>query len=169
MRMMFEITVSDNCAVTSQLSGIPTDKRRQLAATLGLFAMLFFAVGAVALTVATTVGMKVFVGLAFVVAAVLGLIAWGVITSIKNDLAEQRLDDAIADAMAARNGQPCGCGHDHDVTEMHVQESCAHDGNGDACAHDCDTCVLAALRPARPAAASRPSPRPRPRPTPTPR
>ena len=167
MRTKVEATVRDNRCVTSQLSGIPTEKRRQLAATIGLFAVLFLAVGSVALTVATTVGMKIFVALAFLVALGLGLVAWGVVTSIKNDLAEQRLDDAIAEAMAARNGGSCGCGHDHDATEMHVSDECRHDGSGAACAHDCDTCVLAAMRPAP--AAARPSPRPRPRPTPTPR
>jgi hypothetical protein len=174
--------------VTSQLSGIPVEKRRQLAATIGLFAVLFFAVGAVAWTGPSTVGMRVFVGLAFTVAAVLALVAWGVLTSVKRDLADERLDAAIAETIAAKGGLTCGCGHDHDPTELHITDACAHDGSGEACAHDCETCVLAALRPApvgaaaagvaagparaagpAPATAARPSPRPRPRPTPTPR
>jgi hypothetical protein len=158
--------------VTSQLSGIPVEKRRQLAATIGLFAVLFFAVGAVAWTGPATVGLRVFVGLSFVVAAVLALIAWGVVTSVKRDLADQRLEAAIAETIAARGGLSCGCGHDHDPAELHVTDACAHDGAGDACAHDCDTCVLAGLRPAGAAAATsaaRPAPHPRPgRPRPRP-
>ena len=49
----------------------------------------------------------------------------------------------------------CGCGHDHDPDEMHVtngrhgsaDESCAHDGSGTDCTHNCVSCVMRALRP----------------------
>jgi hypothetical protein len=146
--------------VTSQLSGIPVQKRRQMAATIGLFAVLFFAVGAVAWTGPATLGMRIFVGFAFAVSILLALIAWGVLTSVHRDVAEQRLDAAIADTIAAKGGLSCGCGHEHDPAELHVTDACAHDGSGVDCAHDCDTCALAAMRP---------SPRPRPRPAPFPR
>lgn len=142
--------------VNSALSGIPVDRRRRLAATLGLFAVLFVTVGVVALTGTTPGVVRVFSAIALAVSAVLGLAAWGVVHSITVDLAEQRLDAAIEAAVAQRGGVTaltCGCGHDHDPDELHVTDAdaegaaCAHDGSGAACAHNCDTCVLAAMRP----------------------
>jgi hypothetical protein len=142
--------------VSSPLSEIDVDKRRQVAATLGLFAMLFIAVGAVAGTGADTAVIKVFVGIALLIALVLGLLAWGVLRSIKLDLEAQQLDATIDAAVRASGGWSCDCGHDHDPTEMHVVDSdesdggatvCSHDGTGRDCAHSCDTCVLAAMRP----------------------
>lgn len=146
--------------MSSPLSGIALQKRRQFAATLGLFAMLFIAVGAVAATGADTAAIKAFVVIALVLAAVLGLMALGVLRSIKLDLAEQRIDAAIAEAVRARGGSMCDCGHEHDPTEMHYvgEDACAHDGSGAECSHSCDTCVLAAMRPA--SAARRPQPGP---------
>jgi hypothetical protein len=162
--------------VNSALSGIAIPRRRRLAATLSLFASLFVAVGAVAATgggMPSTV--RVFSALALVVAAVLGLISWGVLHSVKVDLAENQLDAAIEDAIAASNGGPpadegvaggggkdiaCSCGHDHDPDELHVTDTCARNGGppanegvagggggGEDCSHNCDTCVLAAMRP----------------------
>jgi hypothetical protein len=138
--------------VSSTLSGIAVAKRRQLAATLGLFAMLFITVGAVAATGPSTGVTKAFVAVALAIAVLLGLIAWGVLRSVRLDVNEQRIDTAIAEAVAARGrGSLCSCGHDHDPSEMHyVQpeaDACAHDGKGHECSHSCDTCVLAALRP----------------------
>jgi len=136
------------------LANIAIERRRRFAATLGLFAALFVAVGVVA---ATTPGaVRIFSAIALTVATLLGLMAWGVTHSVKLDQAEQRLDRtidrAITEAIAARGGSAgdlaCGCGHDHDPDEMHVSgESCSHDGTGVECTHSCDTCVLAALRP----------------------
>jgi hypothetical protein len=134
--------------VSSTLSGIATEKRRQLAATLGLFAMLFIAIGAVAATGASTGVVKAFVALALAVALLLCLVAWGVLRSVRLDVAEQRLDAAIAEAVSARaRGSLCDCGHEHDPTAMHYVDECAHDGAGTDCNHSCETCVLAALRP----------------------
>jgi hypothetical protein len=174
--------------VTSPLSGIAVEKRRQLAATLGLFAMLFIAVGAVAATGADTALIKAFVMIALLTAVVLALIAWGVLRSVRLDQADTRLDAAIEAAVRATGGQMCDCGHEHDPDEMHVvdapagkvqRDACAHDGSGADCAHSCDTCVLASLRSApaasvasagsAPAASGRrPQPGPR-RPSPVPR
>lgn len=140
--------------MSSPLSGVPIEKRRHAAATVGLFAMLFLAIGAVAATGGRT-GAPVFATVALVIAVLLGLIAWGVMRSIGVDLAEQRLDAAIEATLAERPEYAtlCNCGHDHDPNELHFSdaaksdEACAHDGGGAACAHDCSTCVLAALRP----------------------
>jgi hypothetical protein len=135
------------------LAGIAIERRRRLAATLGLFAALFVTVGVVAATGAgTTPGAIAFSAIALTMAALLGLMAWGVTHSVRLDMAEERLDKAIEEAVAARGGAAgdlaCGCGHDHDADEMHVTgEPCAHDGTGLECAHSCDTCVLSALRP----------------------
>ena len=87
-----------------------------------------------------------FAALGFAVAAVLALLAWGLMRSISIDLADRDLDRAIESAVARSGGSMCDCGHDHDPDEMHVTDSCKHDGSGAACAHDCDTCVLAGLR-----------------------
>jgi len=135
--------------VNSALSGVPIARRRTAAATLALFAVLFLAVGAVAATGTGTGVVRAFAAVALLVAVVLGLLAWGVAHSVKLDLAEQRLDAAIEQAVAAHGGTAlaCGCGHDHDPDELHVTDACAHDGAGETCEHDCETCVLAALRP----------------------
>jgi ABC-type nickel/cobalt efflux system permease component RcnA len=139
--------------VNSALSGIPVDRRRRLAATLGLFAVLFVAVGIVATTGSTPGVVRIFSAVALTVAAALGLMAWGVAHSIKIELADQRLDRAIDEAIAARDGHSgagiaCACGHDHNPSEMQITgEACAHDGTGIACGHDCETCVLTSLRP----------------------
>jgi hypothetical protein len=140
-------------AMTSPLSTIPIDKRRWLAATLGLFAVLLVAIGAVAATGSGSAAFPVFSAVALVMAAGLGLLAWGVSRSVRLDLAEQQLDAAIESALAQRPeyASLCNCGHEHDPNELHVTDApgdaCAHDGAGAACAHDCSTCVLAALRP----------------------
>jgi hypothetical protein len=133
--------------VTSPLSSIAIEKRRQFAATLGLFAMLFVAVGAVAATGASTGVVKAFVVIALLIAVLLGLMAWGVLRSVKIDLDDQRLDAAIEATVKARGGSMCDCGHEHDPSEMHIVDACAHDGSGVGCEHSCDTCVLATMRP----------------------
>jgi len=141
--------------VTAPLSRIPIAKRRQLAATLGLFSVLFVAVAAVTATEPSTAALKAFLVIALLIAIVLALMGWGVANSVKRDLADQRLDDAIEQAIGTRS--LCSCGHEHDPTELHVTDDpCARDGTGQGCTHTCDTCVLAALRP-----------RPRPRPSPS--
>jgi hypothetical protein len=133
--------------VTTPISSISIEKRRQLAATLGLFSVLFIAVGAVAATGASSGVVKTFVVIALLVAVLLALLAWGVARSVKLDLAEQRLDAAIDQAVTARGGSPCDCGHDHDPDELHVTDDpCANDGAGHDCTHTCDTCILAKLR-----------------------
>jgi hypothetical protein len=142
-------------AVSTPLSSVAVEKRRQLAATLGLFAMLFVAVGAVAATGASTALVKGFVVVALLVAVLLALMAWGVLQSVKQDLTERRLDAAIEAAMAARGRSMCDCGVEHDPTEMHLVgdehvqsvDACKHDGSGADCSHSCETCILAAMRP----------------------
>jgi hypothetical protein len=143
--------------VSSTLSRIPIDSRRRLAATVGLFATLFIAVGAVATTGPGAGGVRAFSALAFVIAGLLALTGWGVLRSARLDLAEQQLDEAIARSIAAlgRDGAPCACGHEHDVNEMHVETTepsagrgtpCSHDGHAIACEHNCDSCMSSSLR-----------------------
>ena len=140
--------------MSSPLSGLPVDKRKQLAATLGLFASLFIAVGAVAATGPGTAAIRAFVVIALVVGILLALMGWGVVHSVRVDTADRTLDAAIEQAVAAapqRFGQLCNCGHEHDPTELHITDAepalCEHDGGGAACAHDCASCVLGSLRP----------------------
>ena len=140
--------------MSSPLSGLPVDKRKQLAATLGLFASLFIAVGAVAATGQGTAVIRAFVVIALVAGILLALMGWGVVHSVRVDTADRTLDAAIEQAVAAapqRFGQLCNCGHEHDPTELHITDaepaSCAHDGAGATCTHDCASCVLGSLRP----------------------
>jgi hypothetical protein len=143
--------------VNSPLSGIPIGSRRRLAATVGLFAVLFGAVGVVSSTGTTPGIVRVFAAIALIVAVLLGVAAWGVAHSVRLDLAEERLDKVIDTAIDGAAGThagtdlACGCGHDHDADEMHVSdEPCAPDGAGTECTHSCDTCVLASLRQSPP-------------------
>lgn len=140
--------------MTSPLSAVPAARRRRAAATVGLLAMLFVAVGAVALTGGPDATVRAFAVVALVAAGLLVLISWGLLHSVRLDAAtdaataaEASLDAAIERALADSGSASCGCGHDHDPAEMHVDAGCAHDGRGETCAHDCDTCALAALRP----------------------
>jgi hypothetical protein len=140
--------------VDSRLARIPIERRQLVAATLGLFAVLFVAVGVVASTGTTPGVVRVFSAIALFVAVLLGAIAWGITHSVKLDLREQRLDRAIETAVAEAAAGPgaaalaCGCGHVHDADELHVTDAtCAHDGTGEDCTHTCESCVLAALRP----------------------
>src|SRR3954447_7486470 len=164
--------------VSSPLSGIAVERRRRLAATLGLFAMLFLAVGAVAATGATDRLTKVFVAVALLVAAALALMAWGALRSVRLEAADGRLDAAIGAAGRASGRSMCDCGHEHDPDDLHFVDgqgqhltgrasaaACAHDGTGADCAHSCDTCVLASTRLDPAAAATRAAPR-RPKPGP---
>lgn len=155
---------------STTLSGVPIEKRKQFAATLGLFSVLFVAVGAVAATGPGTAVIRVFVAVALVVAVLLALMAWGVVHSIKDDTAtaysveaERDMDALIDEALAAsprKYGSLCNCGHDHDPTELHftdedglrsdagpAADGCDHDATGVECRHDCADCVLASLRP----------------------
>ena len=142
--------------MSSPLSGIDIEKRRQIAATFGLMAMLFIAVGAVAATTAATTLIKGFVAVALLVAVLLGLMAWGVLRSVKLDARERRLDAAIEAAVRSSGQQMCSCGVAHDPDELHFVDGegqhvtgvkCAHDGTGTDCGRSCETCVLAAMRP----------------------
>ena len=140
--------------MASQLAQVPIDARRKMAVAVGLFAVLFVVIGSVAATGAGHAAALVFSVIAFVIAVVLGLVAWGLVRTIKIDRAEQRLDAAIEATVQSHSGYQsmCDCGHEHDPNELHVtdehshSDACSHDGSGDACAHNCETCVLSALR-----------------------
>jgi hypothetical protein len=142
--------------VSSALSRIPVEKRRQLATMLGLFAALFLVVGILAATGDAPGLVRVFSGAAILVAVLLALACWGVVHSARHDRAAARLDEAIDEVMASAGaGLQCGCGQAHDPDERHADDpsssaSCAHDGAGEGCTHSCDTCVLAAMRPSPP-------------------
>ena len=139
--------------MSSKLSAIPIGKRRHLAAVLGLFSVLLVTIGLVVSLGRGTAATILFSAVSLVSALLLGLVAWGVTVSVRNDLAEAGLDRAIEAEIAASGGAMCDCGHDRDPNEMHVSGAedsdapCAHDGAGADCAHSCDTCVLRAMRP----------------------
>jgi len=140
--------VGHNHPMGSPLSNVPIGMRRRAALTVGLFAALFVAIGAVSATGRGSAA-PVFAAIAFVVAVLLALIAWGTQHSIKIDSSDEALDRGL-EAALAEFGVGCGCGHDHDPDELHVTDAppaqCAHDGHGATCSHDCQTCVLATMR-----------------------
>jgi hypothetical protein len=153
--------------VTSALSAVPRGKRKQLGTTLALFALLFLAVGAVALAGGGGAAVGAFAAVAILVSAALALTACGVLRSIRiehrEDAATQldaSIDAAITEALAAQGyGSLCNCGHEHDPTELHITdaEPCPNDATGQACAHDCESCLLAAMRPPAPTGEGRPA------------
>ena len=132
--------------MSSALTRVPSPKRRQLAATLGLFAVLFTTVGAVSIT-GSPASVRLFSAVSWCVAAFLALAAWGVLHSLRVEKAERGVDEAIEESLgsAGSSGLSCGCGIDHDVDELQV--TCAQDGAGTNCTHSCEVCVLATLRP----------------------
>lgn len=141
--------------MSSQLSRVPIRGRRRLVATLLLFAALFLAIAAVAAVGSGTSGAPVFCAIALIVGVLLALVAWGVQRSVRIDTADRALTEAVEETLRAGGYQNmCGCGVEHDPTELHLvgdqpgqsTDACAHDGSGAACAHDCQTCVLAGLR-----------------------
>jgi hypothetical protein len=161
--------------VSSALSALPVARRRKVAATLGLFAMLFLAVGALCATVATSAVVVGCVVVTLLIALVLALMAWGVAQSVRTDRSAAKLESAIEDALAA-NGTSLadlscgsGCGHDHDPDELVVtDDTCAHDGAGHLCSHTCETCVFSRVTAVPASAALRDGTRPAPHPRPTP-
>ncbi len=168
--------------MSTPLSSLSVARRRHVAATLGLFSVLFLAVGAVTATGDSTAVVSVFVVIALIIALLLALIAWGVLHSISLDRAtvqevgeDRRIDAAIEAALAEQGGSvaalTCGCAHDHDPDELHVTDDpCSRDGGGHECSHTCDTCVFTRMRSvpesaaldarASAAMARRPTPRP---------
>ena len=135
--------------MSAVLSTIPVAQRRRLAIVLGVFAALFLAVGSVTATDASSAGLVAIAVVAFVVGALLTLVAWGMAVSVKHDDAEGRLDSAVEAALAAHGTSvTCGCGHVHDPDELHVvdappaEESCEQDGAGMSCTHDCAICLV---------------------------
>jgi hypothetical protein len=146
--------------VTAPLFAVPGAKRRQLAVVFAVFAVLFCAVGVVALVGRGSAAVDVFAAVAVAVGLVLGSAAFGLVHSLRIDARREAaaqldasIDAAITEALAKQGyGSLCSCGHEHDPTELHVvdAEPCAHDGSGAACERTCETCVLAAMRPSAP-------------------
>jgi hypothetical protein len=117
--------------VPSQLSSVSAERRRHAAAMVGLVAALLVAVGVVPWAAPAPGSLRVLSTVALALAILLGLVAWGLLTSIRADVAESRVDAAIAAAVA-----DFGCGHDHDPDELHVCPSVAG-----SCTHDCASCL----------------------------
>lgn len=133
--------------MSSELSRIPITRRRHAAALLGLLAVFMIAVGVLPWAAETSPGVRVVATVVLVAAVLVALVAWGLLHSTVLD--ERRQADAEFDARLIEAAGPagaCGCGHDHDPDELHITDACAHDGGGVECEHNCDSCVLAALR-----------------------
>ena len=122
----------------SQLSSVPVERRRHAAATVGLIATLLVAVGIVPWAAPAPGSLRVFSTVALAAALLLGLVAWGLLSSIRADELESRVDAQIAAAVA-----DFGCGHDHDPDELHVADACP---SNETCLHDCATCLLKAAK-----------------------
>jgi hypothetical protein len=143
--------------VPSQLAAIPPSTRRRAAAVVGAFAVLFGVVGVLCWVRDSTLALRILGVIVLLAAVVLALIAWGLLNSVRIDRISDELDAEIAEQIAHHDAT-CGCGQDHDMTEMTTVSGAppaattadcsggGHDGSGTECAHDCDTCTLAALR-----------------------
>jgi hypothetical protein len=121
----------------SSLSSVPLERRRRAAATAGLLATLVVAVGIVPWVGSASGVLRVFSGVALVGAVALALVGWGLLSSVRADVAEAMIDAAAAATIADAGGFDCG--HDHDPDEMHVTDC----PGGGACTHDCAACLLA--------------------------
>jgi hypothetical protein len=133
--------------VSSDLSRIPIDRRRQAAIFTGLTAVVLVVVGVLPWVGSAPAAVRVLATVVLVVGVGLALVAWGLLHSTTLD--QHRQADAEFDAMLVEAAGPagaCGCGQSHDPDELHITDACEHDGAGEACAHNCDTCVLSSLR-----------------------
>jgi hypothetical protein len=130
--------------VASRLASVPEIARRRTAAVAGLFGALFCAVGVIALVGDVNVFIKVLGGFVLLGALVLGLAAWGLLSSIRVDRYAAEFEAEMVQAIAEHDAT-CGCGSSHDMDAM-ATTGCDHDGAGQDCAHDCSTCTLAALK-----------------------
>jgi hypothetical protein len=129
--------------VPSQLAAIPAPTRRRAAAVVGTFAVLFLAVGVLSWIRDAGIALRIIGVIVLVAAAVLGLIAWGLLNSVRVDRLSDEFDAEIA-AQIADHDATCGCGQDHDMAE--TTTICGQDGDGADCAHDCASCAVSALR-----------------------
>jgi hypothetical protein len=111
--------------------------RRRAAATSGLLAVLLGAVGAAPWVGSAPGAVRAVSTLALGAAVVVGLVAWGLLTSVGTDAAESRLDASVVSAIASAGFAGCGCGHEHDPDEMHVSAACR---SGRTCTHGCAAC-----------------------------
>jgi cytochrome c-type biogenesis protein CcmH/NrfG len=103
--------------MTSQLSAVPIERRRRAAAVAGLVAALLVAAGVMPWLDPAPSVLRVLATIALVAAVLVGLVGWGLLSSIRADQAEARLDAAIAAALA---------------------DACT---SVDACTHDCAACL----------------------------
>jgi hypothetical protein len=115
---------------------VPIVRRRRAAATAGLAAALLVAVGILPWTAPAPVAIRVVATLALLVAGLFALVAWGLLTSVRADAAELRVDAAAAAILAEAGALDHD--HDHDPDEMHVSDGCP---SGQSCTHDCATCL----------------------------
>jgi hypothetical protein len=101
----------------SQLSAVPMQRRRRSAAAAGLIAALLVAAGIMPWVAPAPSVLRVLATIALGAAVLVGLVGWGLLTSIRADQAESRLDAAIAAAVA---------------------DACT---SVDTCTHDCAACL----------------------------
>jgi hypothetical protein len=131
--------------VTSPLSAVPVERRRRAARSATVLAFVMLAVFAVAWLRPAPAVVRLFATVALFGAVFLGLIAWGLLRSVRLDAAEARLDAAVIGTLAD-SGAAGDCGHDHDPTKMHVTDAAPACSAGPDCDHSCADCVLARSR-----------------------
>jgi hypothetical protein len=129
--------------MSSQLSSVPIARRRHAALMCGLTAVMLVAVGVLPWVKSAPVALRVVSVLALVAAVVVGLIGWGLLTSVRADVSEAHVDAAITETVEAAGFGGCDCGQEHDPDEMHITDACPSEGT---CTHDCPTCKLAELK-----------------------
>jgi hypothetical protein len=128
--------------VTTPLSAVPAERRRRAARLAGFLALIMVAVFVVAWLRPAPAVIRLFATMALLGAVLLGLMAYGLLRSLRLDAHQARLDAAVRGALADADAA-CDCGHDHDPTEMHVTDGAPACGRGATCDHSCAECVLA--------------------------
>jgi hypothetical protein len=113
----------------------------------GLVSAILVVAGTLPWTAHTAVLVRVLAIAVFAAGVLIGLVAWGLHHSIALDrrhAAEAEFDAALIEAAGPAGA--CGCGHAHDPEELHIVDACEHDGDGERCERNCESCVLATLR-----------------------
>jgi uncharacterized membrane protein len=106
--------------MSSSLAGVPISRRRRAASSAAVLGAVLLAVFVVAWARPAPGLIRIFAVLALVGAVMLGLMAWGLLRSVRLDEAEVTLNTAIAESVGA---QCAGCECEHDVCELRVTDA----------------------------------------------
>jgi hypothetical protein len=107
--------------MSSALANVPISRRRRAARSAALLAAVMVAVVIVAWARPAPGIIRIFAVLALAGAVMLGLMAWGLLRSVRVDEAEVAVDADVAQSAGTCCGGGCGC--EHDATELRVTDA----------------------------------------------